>query len=245
MVRLIMLLLALPSKNLVPKVRGFILAARAHSVLGFFLVVVGVETLGTFRADAVGEVGLRAVADVTFHRGPVAGLVANILAGGANGQKPGERFDLGEGGGQFLDELLALGLSADALGVVAVNAQNDLAPIALEQGGVGHDAHRSTVLPDVDGVVIAARAGFQKLAKSFFAAGVVDRQRFQTHADELVARETEDLAGFRIGVENGFAFQFEDHDGIVGVFKQSSILALGLAQTFFGSPAPSDIPNRQ
>src|SRR5271165_6698231 len=201
MVRLIMLLLALPSKNLVPKVRGFILAARAHSVLGFFLVVVGVETLGTFRADAVGEVGLRAVADVTLHRGPVAGLVANILAGGANRQEPGERFDLGKGAGQFLDKTLAFGLVADALGVVAVDAQNDLAPIALEQGGVGHDVHRRSILADVDGVIIAARAGLQELTKSFLAAGNIQRHTLQTHANELIARETVDLARFRIGVE--------------------------------------------
>ncbi len=61
----------------------------------------------------MGEVSLRAVADVTLDRDPFTAFIANFLARGADGQNAGEGFDLGQGIGQFRDQVLAFGLRAD------------------------------------------------------------------------------------------------------------------------------------
>jgi hypothetical protein len=73
-------------------------------------VVLGIEAPGTFRTDPVGEVSLRAVADVTLDRDPFTAFIANFFARGADGRNAGEGFDLGQGIGQFRDQVLAFGL---------------------------------------------------------------------------------------------------------------------------------------
>src|SRR5688572_285721 len=54
-------------------------------LLAQLLGVVRVELLHAFGTDAVAEVGPRVVVDVGLHLVPVAGVVADLLAGGANG----------------------------------------------------------------------------------------------------------------------------------------------------------------
>jgi len=55
---------------------------------------VGFVSLQTFRADAVGEHGFGMRGNVGFHLPPVALVVADAFAGGADGQQAGQQFDM-------------------------------------------------------------------------------------------------------------------------------------------------------
>jgi hypothetical protein len=64
-----------------------------------------VEALGT---DAMGELGVRVISHIDFDLGPVAVVVADLFAGGADGQQPAQGLDFGERVLKFRDESLSL-----------------------------------------------------------------------------------------------------------------------------------------
>ena len=96
----------------------------------------------------------------------------------------------------------------------------------------------------MDGLVVTAGPSFEKLAKAILAARNVDRDGFKAHTNKLIASEAVGLAGFGIRVQNFFVFQLEDHDAVVGVFKQGAILAFGFAQSLFGALALRHVAKR-
>ena len=65
--------------------------------------------LVAFGAEAVGEVGIGAAADIGFQALPFPLGVADFVAKGTHGQKPMQRLDMIQGGLQFGDEFFPLG----------------------------------------------------------------------------------------------------------------------------------------
>ena len=71
---------------------------------------VRVQLLDAIRADAVGEGGIGVFLDVALHLAPIALVVADFFATGADGQQPAQGLHAGEGFLQVQDELVAFGL---------------------------------------------------------------------------------------------------------------------------------------
>src|SRR2546422_8991916 len=67
-----------------------------------------IELLHTFRADAMRELSLRTVPNVDLDLAPVALVVADLLAGGADRDQPAQGLDVREGLLQLIDHPLAL-----------------------------------------------------------------------------------------------------------------------------------------
>ena len=86
--------------------------------------VFGVELVGALRTQAVAEFGLGMRTDVGLDLVPVALVVADFLAGHADGQQPAEDLDFREGVFAFRDELLAFLLGLLARGDVGDAGQN-------------------------------------------------------------------------------------------------------------------------
>ena len=82
----------------------------------------GVMLFHALGTDPVAEIGLRVVTNIGLDLVPVALVVADLLAAGADGDQPAEQLDPGERIAEFLDELLAFRLLKLPLRDVAVAA---------------------------------------------------------------------------------------------------------------------------
>ena len=59
----------------------------SHSTF-WFTEIIRIQRTSTARANRMRKVGLRMIADVRFNLMPIAFLVTNVLAAGADGQQP-------------------------------------------------------------------------------------------------------------------------------------------------------------
>lgn len=73
----------------------------------FRVIKIGVKPFCAFGAQAVGKFRLRMLADIILDPVPIAGVVADLLASGTNGQQAAQRLYLGKGLAQLPDQSFA------------------------------------------------------------------------------------------------------------------------------------------
>ena len=136
-----------------------------------------VELGSTFGADAVREINVLVLLEINFQLLPVAVVVADFFARGADRQEAAQGFGVRQCFGQIFDQLQALGFFAATFGDVARDGGG--ADDFASRSGDGRDGHRNfdgrAVFPDPNSVepidMFAVADFFERLLEFTFAAG--------------------------------------------------------------------------